>query len=43
MDETGRPMKGMVYVDAGVIAEHGALAHWVDRTKAFIDTLSPKT
>ena len=43
MDKTGRPMKGMVYVDAEGIAEDDALALWVNRTTAFVDTLPPKT
>ena len=31
MDFTGRPMRGMVYVDAAGIASDADLAHWVQR------------
>jgi hypothetical protein len=41
MDFTGRPMKGMVFVDAGGL--HGlALREWVDAAAAFARTLPPK-
>jgi TfoX/Sxy family transcriptional regulator of competence genes len=41
MDFTGRPMKGMVYVEAPGIAGD-RLKDWVERTLAFVETLTPK-
>jgi TfoX/Sxy family transcriptional regulator of competence genes len=41
MDFTGRPMKGMVYVDQ--VGLHGReLARWVDQAAAFARSLPPK-
>ncbi len=42
MDFTGRPMKGMVYVEIGGIKEDAALAEWVDRGASFAASLPPK-
>ena len=42
MDFTGRPLRGMVYVDPpGYLSDDG-LAEWVGRGLAFVDTLPPK-
>ena len=42
MDFTGRPMKGMVFVDPGGL--HGArLLEWVDAAAAFARALPPKS
>jgi TfoX/Sxy family transcriptional regulator of competence genes len=41
MDFTGRPMKGMVFVDLAGL--HGAaLRHWVDAAAEYARTLPPK-
>ncbi len=42
MDFTGKPMKGMVYVDTKGIAKDKDLAAWVDRGMAFAGNLPPK-
>ncbi|HZV73102.1 MAG TPA: hypothetical protein VFF79_05235 [Conexibacter sp.] len=42
MDFTGRPMKGMVYVDPPGLATDAALAVWVERALGFATTLPPK-
>jgi hypothetical protein len=42
MDFTGRPMKGMVYVDAAACADNDALAAWVERGLAFVLSLPAK-
>ena len=42
MDFTGRSMKGMVYVDAGGIAEDDDLASWVGRGIDFAGNLPLK-
>jgi TfoX/Sxy family transcriptional regulator of competence genes len=42
MDFTGRPMKGMVYVDAKGIRTDEDLKTWVDRGVAFAKTLPKK-
>ncbi len=42
MDFTGRPMKGFVTVAADAIAEDSALAKWIARGLAFVETLPPK-
>jgi len=42
MDFTGRPMKGMVYVDPAGYATDDDLAAWVGRGVAFAATLPPK-
>ena len=41
MDFTGRPMKGMVFVEPGGLTGD-ALQHWVDAAAAFTRTLPPK-
>ena len=42
MDFTGRPMKGMVYVDAEACASDNDLAQWVERGLAFVMSLPAK-
>lgn len=42
MDFTGKPLKGMVYVDAGGIESDAALDAWLDDCRAFVATLPPK-
>lgn len=42
MDFTGRPMKGMIMVDAAAVAEDDALQQWLSRCLAFVMTLPPK-
>lgn len=42
MDFTGRPMKGMVYVDPQGIQTDAELGNWVERTLAFVRSLPPK-
>ena len=39
MDFTGRPMRGMVFVDPPGIAADEALENWVDRCMAFARSL----
>lgn len=43
MDFTGRPMKGMVYVDAAGYERDEDLQAWVDRGLAFVTSLPPKS
>ena len=42
MDFTGKPLKGMVYVDPDGIAEDAALQAWVDRCMKFMKALPPR-
>ena len=42
MDFTGRPMRGMVYVDAAGIRTAPGLGAWVARGVAFAGALPPK-
>jgi len=42
MDFTGKPLKGMVYVDSEGVSEDSELAAWVDRGLAFAGKLPPK-
>ncbi len=42
MDFTGRPMKGMVYVDSEGIATDTDLAEWVERGASFARSLPAK-
>jgi TfoX/Sxy family transcriptional regulator of competence genes len=42
MDFTGRPMKGMVYVDSGGTGDDDALAGWVGAGAGFAASLPPK-
>jgi TfoX/Sxy family transcriptional regulator of competence genes len=43
MDFTGRPLRGMVYVDAAGVRTDADLAAWVGRGTAFAGALPPKT
>jgi TfoX/Sxy family transcriptional regulator of competence genes len=42
MDFTGRPMKGMVYVDPAGYATDAGLAAWIGRGVEFAASLPPK-
>ncbi len=42
MDFTGRPMKGMIFVDSPGTESDGDLAGWVDRGIAFAGSLPAK-
>lgn len=42
MDFTGKPMKGMIYVEPGGLQSERDLEFWVDRCLDFINTLPPK-
>jgi TfoX/Sxy family transcriptional regulator of competence genes len=42
MDFTGRPLKGMVYVDEAGIRTGPALARWLDRAVMFVSSQPPK-
>ncbi|GGX59153.1 TfoX/Sxy family protein [Saccharospirillum salsuginis] len=42
MEFTGRPMKGILTVEAEGLAEDADLFAWIDRCVAFVDTLPPK-
>lgn len=42
MDFTGRPMKGMVYVEPGGFASVGDLKKWIARAKEFALSLPAK-
>ena len=42
MDFTGRPMKGMVYVDAEGFKSDQGLAEWAERGMSFAGSLPPK-
>jgi TfoX/Sxy family transcriptional regulator of competence genes len=42
MDFTGKPMKGMVFVDSGGTATDDDLASWVDAGAGFAASLPPK-
>ena len=42
MDFTGKPLKGMIYVDPEGIAEDEDLKAWLDRCVGFMKTLPPK-
>ena len=43
MDFTGRPLKGMVYVDPEGYRTEQALKYWVDQALSFALSLPPKT
>lgn len=43
MDFTGRPLKGMIYVDPPGIATEPALAGWLDRAVSFVRAQPAKT
>ena len=42
MDFTGKPMKGMVYVEPAGIARDAVLRAWVERGLSFVLSLPPK-
>ena len=42
MDMTGRPMKGLVFVEAEGYRTKAALKRWIDRGRAYTSTLPPK-
>ncbi len=42
MDFTGKPMKGMVYIDAKGVANDAALRAWVERGLKFVSSLPAK-
>jgi TfoX/Sxy family transcriptional regulator of competence genes len=42
MDFTGKPMRGMIYVDAGEIDDEDELGEWVQRGVAYATSLPPK-
>ena len=42
MDFTGRPMRGMVFVDPPALTSAAALAAWVGEARAFVAKLPPK-
>jgi TfoX/Sxy family transcriptional regulator of competence genes len=42
MDFTGKPMKGMVFVDSGGTASGNDLASWVEAGADFASSLPPK-
>lgn len=42
MDFTGRPLRGMVYVDAEHLVDEARLQHWVDRGAAHAAAQPPK-
>ncbi len=42
MDFTGRPMRGFVVVDAEGVTADPDLDAWVERARAFVDTLPAK-
>lgn len=42
MDFTGKPLKGMVYVDPEGLAEDEDLRAWIDRCMNFMNARPPK-
>jgi TfoX/Sxy family transcriptional regulator of competence genes len=42
MDFSGRPMKSMIYVDAGGVDSDESLRAWVDSSLKFVKKLPPK-
>ena len=42
MDFTGRPMKGWLFIDAGVVADDAVLLTWIERCERFVQTLPRK-
>lgn len=42
MDFTGKPMKGMIYVEPEGLKSNKKLTYWVDRCMDFVNTLPPK-
>jgi len=43
MDFTGRPLKGMIYVDSRGVATANALGTWIRTASEFVRTLPPKS
>ena len=43
MDFTGKPMRSMMLVDPPGIEREEDLAAWIERARAFVGTLPPKT
>ena len=43
MDFTGRPMRGIIYVDAAGIKTARALTRWLGHALAFVNALPPKS
>ncbi|MEE9369080.1 MAG: hypothetical protein V3V05_09495 [Pontiella sp.] len=42
MDFTGKPLKGMIYVDPDGVSEDEDLQNWVEWCMAFVKKLPPK-
>jgi TfoX/Sxy family transcriptional regulator of competence genes len=42
MDFTGRPLKGMVYVEPAGVRSPEHLRSWIERGLRFVETLAPK-
>ena len=42
MDFTGKPMKGMLYIEPEGIAEDQNLSQWIGKALDFVSTLPPK-
>ena len=42
MDFTGRPLKGMIYIDPEGVAEDDDLKSWIGHCLTFVSTLPPK-
>lgn len=42
MDFTGKPLRGLVYVEPAGFRTDADLAAWLERATAFVDTLPPK-
>jgi TfoX/Sxy family transcriptional regulator of competence genes len=42
MDFTGKPLKGMIYVDADGLESDAQLDVWLERARTFVSTLPPK-
>ena len=42
MDFTGKPLKGMIYIDPEGVAEDEELAAWVTRCRNFVESLPVK-
>jgi len=43
MDFTGRPLKGMIYVDPNGISTAASLQRWIRQASEFVATLPPRT
>ena len=42
MDFTGKPLKGMIYVDGAGIEQDSELKDWISKGLAFVESLPPK-